>query len=141
MPHHNTVFGDVLRLVPWHRFEGLVEEHDADARVRRLSTKAQFVALLYGQLSGASGLREIVTGLFEPYGAALSPRCSARSAVDLLGRQRQPTVCGVCRPAGPHDETGPSRTAPQTYRSGLSDRRHRWRRDACSECCGSIRKT
>ncbi|MGY4502330.1 hypothetical protein ACVWYH_006287 [Bradyrhizobium sp. GM24.11] len=31
--------------------------------VRRLSTKGQFVALLYGQLSGASGLREIVTGL------------------------------------------------------------------------------
>ena len=63
MPHHNTVFRDVLKLVPWHRFEALVEEHDADARVRRLSTKAQFVALLYGQLSGASGLREIVTGL------------------------------------------------------------------------------
>lgn len=63
MPHHNTVFHDVLKLVPWHRFEALVEEHDTDARVRRLSTKAQFVALLYGQLSGASGLREIVTGL------------------------------------------------------------------------------
>ena len=63
MAHHNTVFRDVLKLMPWHRFEALVEEHDADARVRRLSTKAQFVALLYGQLSGASGLREIVTGL------------------------------------------------------------------------------
>ena len=63
MPHHNTVFRDVLKLVPWHRFDALVDEHDADARVRRLSTKAQFVALLYGQLSGASGLREIVTGL------------------------------------------------------------------------------
>ena len=63
MPHHNTVFRDVLKLVPWHRFEALVEEHDADARVRRLSTKAQLVALLYGQLSGASGLRETVTGL------------------------------------------------------------------------------
>ena len=63
MPHHNTVFHDVLKLVPWHRFEALVEEHDTDARVRRLSTKAQFVALLYGQLSGASGLRENVTGL------------------------------------------------------------------------------
>lgn len=63
MRHHNTVFRDVLKLVPWHRFEALVEEHDADARVRRLSTKAQFVALLYGQLSGASGLRETVTGL------------------------------------------------------------------------------
>lgn len=63
MPHHNTVFRDVLKLVPWHRFDALVDEHDADARVRRLSTKAQFVALLYGQLSGACGLREIVTGL------------------------------------------------------------------------------
>jgi IS4 transposase len=63
MPHHNTVFRDVLKLVPWHRFEGLVEEHGADVRVRRLSTKTQFVALLYAQLSGASSLRETVTGL------------------------------------------------------------------------------
>ncbi len=63
MPHHNTVLRDILKLVPWHRFEALVEEHDADGRVRRLSTKGQFLALLYGQLSGASSLREIVTGL------------------------------------------------------------------------------
>jgi IS4 transposase len=63
MPHYDTVFRDLLKLVPWHRFEALVERHDCDARVRRLSTKGQFLALLYGQLSGASGLREIVTGL------------------------------------------------------------------------------
>jgi Transposase DDE domain/Domain of unknown function (DUF4372) len=63
MQHHNSVFHSVLKHLPWHRFERLVEEHDADARVRRLSTKGQFVALLYGQLSGASSLREIVTGL------------------------------------------------------------------------------
>ena len=70
MPHHNTVFRDILKLMPWRRFEALVEEHNADARVRRLPTKAQFVALLYGQLSGASGLREIVTGL-SSHGARL----------------------------------------------------------------------
>src|SRR3954453_15635886 len=63
MPHHNTVFADILKFIPWQRFEALVEEHKADARVRRLPTKGQFLALLYGQLSGASGLREIVTGL------------------------------------------------------------------------------
>src|SRR3954447_14473064 len=63
MPHHNTVFADILKFIPWRRFEDLVEEHKADARVRRLPTKGQFLALLYGQLSGASGLREIVTGL------------------------------------------------------------------------------
>jgi Transposase DDE domain/Domain of unknown function (DUF4372) len=63
MPHQNTVFRDVLKLLPWHRFERLVEEHGADARVRRLTSKDQLVALLYGQLSGACSLREIVTAL------------------------------------------------------------------------------
>jgi hypothetical protein len=63
MRHHDTVFRGILKLVPWHRFERLAEEHGDDVRVRRLSTKGQFVALLYGQFSGASSLREIVTGL------------------------------------------------------------------------------
>lgn len=63
MRHQNTVFHSVLKHVPWPRFEALVEEHGADARVRRLSTKGQFIALLYGQLCGAQGLREIVTAL------------------------------------------------------------------------------
>jgi hypothetical protein len=43
-------------------FDRLVIEHEADFKVRRLSTKDQLVALLYGQLSGATSLREIVTG-------------------------------------------------------------------------------
>jgi len=63
MRHENSVFHGLLKQVPWHRFERLVEDHGADARVRRLSTKSQLVALLYGQLSGAASLREIVTGL------------------------------------------------------------------------------
>src|ERR1700738_3357490 len=63
MRHQNSVFHGVLKHVPWDRFDRLVEGHGADARVRRLSTKSQFVALLYGQLSGAASLREIVTGL------------------------------------------------------------------------------
>ena len=50
MPHQNTVFRDLLKLLPWHRFERLVEEHDADARVRRLSSAGQLVALLYGHV-------------------------------------------------------------------------------------------
>jgi DDE family transposase/uncharacterized protein DUF4372 len=63
MRHENSVFHAVLKHVPWHVFDRLVEEHGADARVRRLTTKSQFVAMLYGQFSGASSLREIVTGL------------------------------------------------------------------------------
>src|SRR5437763_8335311 len=63
MLHQNSVFHRLLKHIPWDRFDRLVEAHGADARVRRLSTKGQFIALLYGQLSGASSLREIVTGL------------------------------------------------------------------------------
>ena len=63
MRHENSVFHGLLKHVPWHRFDRLVEDYGADARVRQLSTKSQLVALLYGQLSGAASLREIVTGL------------------------------------------------------------------------------
>jgi hypothetical protein len=40
-----------------------VEKHGSDRLVRKLTTKRQFIALLYGQLSGATSLREIVTGM------------------------------------------------------------------------------
>ncbi len=63
MRHKNSVFHDMLKHVPWGTFDRLVEEHRADFRVRQLTTKSQFVALLYGQLSGAASLREVVSGL------------------------------------------------------------------------------
>lgn len=63
MQHQNSVFHGVLKHVAWDVFDRLVIEHDADFKVRRLSTKDQLVALLYGQLSGATSLREVVTGL------------------------------------------------------------------------------
>ena len=63
MQHQNSVFHSVLKHVPWGDFDRLVEEHGADARVRQLTTRSQLVALLYGRLSGASSLREIVAGL------------------------------------------------------------------------------
>lgn len=59
MRHQNSVFHTVLKHVPWHVFDRLVAAHAADARVRRLSTRDQFIALLYGQLAGAQSLREI----------------------------------------------------------------------------------
>lgn len=63
MRHENSVFHGLLKHVRWDEFDRLVDKHRADARVRRLTTKSQFVALLYGQLSGATSLREIESGL------------------------------------------------------------------------------
>lgn len=63
MRHENSVFHALTKHVPWPEFDRLVGKYGADHRVRRLKTKSQFVALLFGQLAGAKSLREIEAGL------------------------------------------------------------------------------
>jgi hypothetical protein len=63
MLHQNSVFHSLLKHVPWHKLKQSVERHGADDLSRKLDTKRHFIALLYGQFSGAAGLREIVTGM------------------------------------------------------------------------------
>jgi Domain of unknown function (DUF4372) len=66
MRHQNSVFHGLTKHIPWGRFEAIVEKHRADQLVRKLTTKRQLVALLYGQFSGSSSLREIVSGMERP---------------------------------------------------------------------------
>ncbi len=63
MRHDNSVFHSLQKHIPWSVFDALVEKHRTDRRVRRLDTKSQLLALLFGQLSGAASLREIEAGL------------------------------------------------------------------------------
>lgn len=63
MRHHNSLFHQVLQVLPWYRFDRLVDHHASDARVRRLTSKSQLIALLYAQLSGAQSLRDIEQSL------------------------------------------------------------------------------
>src|SRR6187455_614776 len=63
MRHQNSVFHSLQKYVPWDKFDRIVETHEADALARQLTTKRHFVALLYGQFSGATSLREIVSGM------------------------------------------------------------------------------
>lgn len=60
MWHQHSLFQEILKLIPWAKFERSVAQHEADRSIRTLSTKSQLVALLHGQLSGAASLREIV---------------------------------------------------------------------------------
>jgi hypothetical protein len=57
--HRNSVFHDLLKLVPWAAFDGLVGEHGADAGTRSFTSRQHLTALLFAQLSGAWSLREI----------------------------------------------------------------------------------
>lgn len=63
MLHQNSVFHSLLKHVPWDEFDRAIERHGADRSARKLDAKRHFIALLYGQLSGAASLREIVTGM------------------------------------------------------------------------------
>jgi hypothetical protein len=63
MRHQNSVFHSLTKHIPWTKFDQIVEKHGADELVRKLTTKRQFIALLYGQFSGSTSLREIVTGM------------------------------------------------------------------------------
>jgi len=61
--HQNIVFHGILKHVPWALFDRLVEQYHADPDPRGLKTKAHLIAMLYGQLCGSRGLREIETNL------------------------------------------------------------------------------
>jgi hypothetical protein len=63
MLHQNSVFHSLLKHVPWHKLDQSVARYGADELSRKLTTKRHFIALLYGQMSGAVSLREIVTGM------------------------------------------------------------------------------
>lgn len=63
MLHKNSVFHSLLKLIPWHQMERIVEKYGADELSRTLSTKRHLIALLFGQFSGATSLREIVSGM------------------------------------------------------------------------------
>ena len=63
MRHQNTVFHSVLKLLPWHVVDRLVEHHRANRKVRSLTTQNQLVTLIYAQLAGAESLRAIEASL------------------------------------------------------------------------------
>jgi len=49
----------MLKLIAWREFDRLVDEHGSDELVRKFTTRQQLIALVYGQLAGATSLREI----------------------------------------------------------------------------------
>ena len=63
MRHENSLFHGLMKHIPWHEFERLVDRYKADYRVRRLDSKSQLIALLFAQFSGCQSLRDVEAGL------------------------------------------------------------------------------
>ena len=52
MAQYTSVLHQLLRYVPRDEFRAIVERHQGDKGVRKLSSWGQFVALFFGQLKG-----------------------------------------------------------------------------------------
>lgn len=63
MAHCNTIFSQILKLVPRHEFETLANQHHRGRSFRTASRWSQFVTLAMAQLSGRNSLRDIVDNM------------------------------------------------------------------------------
>ena len=63
MSHHNTVFSQLLKLIPRHEFETLANQHHSGRSFRTATRWSQFVTMSMAQLSGRCSLRDIVENL------------------------------------------------------------------------------
>src|SRR5262249_35743183 len=92
--HQNSVFHDIVKLIPWAVFDSLVEKHGADELVRTFKTRHQMIALLFGQLGGANSLRAI-EAMMASHKARLyhvGGKVPARSTFADANRSRSPLV-------------------------------------------------
>ena len=63
MAHCNTIFGQMLKLIPRHHFSSLEQEYGTGRSARSFSRWDQFVHLLFMQLTGRVSLRDGIAGL------------------------------------------------------------------------------
>lgn len=59
----HSVFSQLLQWIPRNEFQEGVDRYHGDKKVRRLSSWAWFIGLLFGQLTGHNSLRAIEAGL------------------------------------------------------------------------------
>ena len=52
MDHYNTVFSQLLKLIPRHEFETLAIEHHSGRSFRKASRWSQFVTMAMAQIAG-----------------------------------------------------------------------------------------
>ncbi len=63
MPHFNTIYNQLLHLIPRHQFESLVQRYNGDYYVKYFTCWQQLITLLYAQIKAKDSLRDIETSL------------------------------------------------------------------------------
>lgn len=63
MAHYNTIFAQMLKIVPRHELETCVRAYQGDKWIKHFTCWNQFVALLFFQMTGRKSLRDLVISL------------------------------------------------------------------------------
>jgi putative transposase len=63
MAHGNTIFSQILKVIPRHEFEILANQHHSGRSFRTASRWSQCVTLMMAQLAGRCSLRDIVENM------------------------------------------------------------------------------
>ncbi|MFC1616796.1 IS4 family transposase [Candidatus Margulisiibacteriota bacterium] len=63
MKSHQTVFSQLLYLIPTYQFQRIVNKYNGDKHIRKFNCWSQFCAIFYAQLRQMDTLRGIATGL------------------------------------------------------------------------------
>ena len=90
MAHHNTVFSQILKLVPRHEFESLARKHHQGRKLRKMTRWSQFVSLGLAQLAGRASLRDVVSNLKAQAGKLYHLGCGEvnRSSLARINEQQ-----------------------------------------------------
>jgi Transposase DDE domain/Domain of unknown function (DUF4372) len=59
----DTIFGELLKLVPRYQFEKAVNQYRGDRYVKSYTTWQQYITILFSQVKQKDSIRDIVTGL------------------------------------------------------------------------------
>ncbi len=83
MAHCNTIFSQILKLVPRHEFESLAKQHHSGRAFRKASRWSQFTCLVMAQLTGRCSLRDIVDNVSSQVHRLYHLGCSKLSRSNL----------------------------------------------------------
>lgn len=94
MPHANTVFSQLLKLIPRHEFQSLANQHHQGQALRKFSRWDQFVSLIMAQLSGRQSLRDIEANINAQSGSLyhLGVRRIAKSSLARVNEKQPYTL-------------------------------------------------
>ncbi len=92
--YQDTVFGELLKVVPRRVFAAIVSRHDGDRYDKEFDSWDHLVALLFAQLGGVSSLREL-SAVWNVQSAAhyhLGTGPVSRSTLSDANQRRPPTI-------------------------------------------------